>query len=139
MPPSAPKEFLKKDKLALLRLEVALVLVVLVVVDDLAEVDAREEVLVGLGHLEEHRIGLHVLDVGLDERSALLDDLDHFLLADDRLVDQGILGRRQLAPGHCVLVGLLLAEDRRSGQGRKRCGEEKRQTLHRRWIVYEKS
>ena len=62
-----------------------------VVADDLAEFDAAEEVLIRFGDLTEDRVGPHVLDVGLDERSPLLDGLDDFLLADDGLIDESVL------------------------------------------------
>ena len=115
---------------ALPGLEVTLVVLVLVVVDDLAEVDAGEEVLVGLRHLGEDGVGLHVLDVSLDQGGALLDGLDDLFLAQDCLVDEGILGCVGLASGQVVLGGLLLSEEGRqshSGHGRQRGREEKRQ------------
>ena len=116
---------LEEAQFALLGGEVAFVILVGVVVDDLAEVDARQEVLIGLGDLEQDRIGLHVLDVGLHQRRALLDHLDDFLLAQDRLVDQGILRGGELAPRHGVLGrGLLLAEDDGPGRGRRGRGEK---------------
>ena len=116
---------LEEGQFALLRLEVALVILVGVIVDDLAEVDAGQVVLVRLRHLQQQRIGLHVLDVGLDQGSAFLDNLDHFLLAGDCLVNQRILSRGQLAARHGVLFDLLLAEDRRSRQRGRGCREEK--------------
>ena len=91
-------------------LEVAWLTCVGVVADDLAEFDAAEEVLIGLGDLTEDGVRAHVLDVGLDERSALLDGLDDFLLASDGLVDEGVLPGGQLARGQDVLLRLFLAE-----------------------------
>ncbi len=76
------------------------------------------------GTSKQHRVGLHVLDVGLDQRSALLDDLDDFFLADDRFVDQRILGGGEFAARHGVLLRLLFAEDGRTRHGRKGGREE---------------
>ena len=94
-----------------------------VVADDLAEFDAAEEVLVGLGNLAEHGIGPHVLDVGFDEWSALLNGFDDVLFADDGLVDKSVLARREFARRHAVIDLLLLAEQgdtgRDGGQGRE--------------------
>ena len=82
-----------------------------VVADDLAELDASEEVLVGLGDLAEDGVGPHVLDVGFDEGSALLDGLDDLLFAHDGLIDEGVLPGGQLARGQDVLLRLFLAEE----------------------------
>src|SRR6185437_2196158 len=90
---------------------------------------AGQEVLVGLRDLEQHRIGSHVLDIGFDERSTLLDHLDDLFFPTDGLVDQGVLRRGELAARH-LLLDLLLAEDhcccgRRWGGCReknKKCG-----------------
>ncbi len=95
-----------------------------VVADDLAELDAAEEVLIRFGDLAEDGIGAHVLDVGLDERSPLLDGLDNFLLAQDGLIDKGTLSRGQLARGKYVLLRLLLAKKRHSCRGRERGGDD---------------
>ena len=67
----------------------------------LAEVDAAERVLVAYGDLVELDVGTGVLDVGLDQRSALLDRLDQDLFLPD-----GLLHERGLIRGQ--LVGLLV-------------------------------
>ena len=92
----------------------------------LLELDAPKEVLVGFGNLAQNRIGLHVLDVGLDERSPLLDSLDDDLLADDRLVDQRVLRCRWFARSREIVVFLLLSvqEACSSLGGESRCDEE---------------
>jgi hypothetical protein len=45
--------------------------------------------------LAQDRIRFHVLDVGLNERSALLDGLDD-LFTRDRLIDEDVLSRSEL-------------------------------------------
>ena len=109
-----------------LRLALHGILPELVVADDLAEVDAGEVVLIGQRYLEEDRIRPHVLDVGLDDRSALLDDLDDLLFPDDGLVDEGVLSSGQLPCRRLVLVILLLAPQG-AGMGGKRGGNEEGQ------------
>ena len=71
-----------------------------------------EEVLVGLGNLAQNGIGPHVLDVGLDERSPLLDGLDDVLLARDGLIDQRVLrcGRLARSRENILLASSCLQE-----------------------------
>ncbi len=82
------------------------------VADDLVELDACEVVLVGLRDLAEDRIGLHVLNVGFDEGSPLLDGLDDLLFAHDGLVNKGALRGGELACRQDILWLLLLADER---------------------------
>ena len=65
--------------------------------------------LVGLGHLTQERIGLHVLDVSLNERSPLLDGFDDHLLTSDRLIDERVLRWRRFARSREIVVLLLLS------------------------------
>ena len=67
----------------------------------LAEVDAAERVLIAHGNLVELYIGPGVLDVGLHQRSALLDRLDQNLLLPNGLLHERGLIRGQLV---CRLV-----------------------------------
>ena len=117
------------DEVAFFGTEVAFVVLVFVPVDDPAEVDSGQEVLVGLRHLVEHGVRFHVLDVRLDQGSTIPDYLDDVLLTEDCPVDQGILGGGWLKAGSVVVGRLLLSEegDTLRGHGRKRCCEEKHQ------------
>src|ERR1700682_268906 len=92
-----------------------------VIIDDLAELHATQEVLVRVRNLSQDSVGAHVLDVSLHQRRAVLDGLHDFLLASDGLVDQSVLAGGQLARGQNVLLGLLLADERDRCQGRE-CG-----------------
>ncbi len=90
--------------------------------DDLAEVDASEEVLVRQRRLEHDGIGLHVLDVGFDERRTRPYLLDDDAFADDGFIDERVLRSGRLASDRGV-VDLLLAE--REGRGRQGGGSQK--------------
>jgi len=70
---------------------VALVDLIGAVANDLAELHAAQEVLIGVRDLTDNGVRLHVLDVGFDERRPLLDNLDDLFFATDCLIDQGIL------------------------------------------------
>jgi len=94
------------------------------VADDFAELNPTEEVLVGLGDLTQDWIGLHVLNVGFEERSTVLDGLDDLFLTEDGLVDQRVLASGELARGQDVLILLLLADKRESREGGKGDGDE---------------
>lgn len=89
-----------------------LVDVVRLVADDLVEVDATKEVLVGVRNLAQDGVGPHVLNVGLNQRSPLPDRRDDDLLASDGLVNQRILAGRKLTRWKdVILCVLLLAAD----------------------------
>ena len=55
------------------------------------EVDPAEEVLIGNGRRAQLRVGTHVLDIGLDEGSVLLDDLGEESLAIGSTAKKGCL------------------------------------------------
>jgi hypothetical protein len=56
-------------------------------------------VFVRLGYLDQGGVRLHVLDVGLDQRSAFLDGLNDFLLADDALSMSAFCAGVSFRPG----------------------------------------
>src|SRR5882757_9010351 len=93
------------------------------VIDDALEIDAAEEVLVGLGHLTKERVGLHVLDVSLNQGRPFLDGLDDHLLANDRLVDERVLRRRRFTRSR-EIIGLLLLSMQQGCMGGESCCDE---------------
>ena len=67
-----------------------------VLTDDLAKIDACEEVDVTIDGLAHDGVWTHVLDVGLNDRAALPERLNDNRLTSDGFVDQGILCQREL-------------------------------------------
>src|SRR5437763_4504214 len=96
------------------------------IIDDVLKINAAEEVLVRFGDLTQERIGLHVLDISLNERSPLLDSLDDHLLASDRLVDERVLRWRRFARSREIVVLLLLSMQESCSclSGKSCCDEE---------------
>ena len=75
----------------------------------------------GNGDLTEDGIRRHLLDVGFEDGSAILDGLDDYLFASDGLVDKSVLRRRELTGGQEILVGLFLSDVRQAAS--RRSGE----------------